>query len=312
MKQNFYSNGKLLLTGEYVVLDGALALAIPTRHGQSLIVEPIQEPKLIWKSYDLDNSIWFEVEYGLNNLMLNKVQHGNNISNKLFQILNTAQQLNPDFLKETNGFNVESKMSFPRTWGLGSSSTLINNIANWAKVDAYQLLHLTFGGSGYDVACAQNNSAITYQLESTTEGAQVDKRKITKVEFNPNFNDCLYFVHLNKKQDSRDGIEIYKKYKSNVSNKISEINTITSKLIDCKNLDKFEALISLHEVIISSIIKQQPVQDRLFSDFNGCVKSLGAWGGDFVLVTSTENPADYFRSKGYETVIPFSQMVLKK
>jgi hypothetical protein len=38
---------------------------------------------------------------------------------------------------------------------------------------------------------------------------------------------------------------------------------------------------------------------------------LGAWGGDFILATSKENPTDYFKSKGFETVIPFDQMVLK-
>ena len=32
--QTFYSNGKLLITGEYVVLDGAKALALPTKFGQ--------------------------------------------------------------------------------------------------------------------------------------------------------------------------------------------------------------------------------------------------------------------------------------
>ncbi|MEQ3661167.1 MAG: GHMP kinase, partial [Flavobacterium sp.] len=39
MKQTYYSNGKLLLTGEYVVLDGAKALAVPTKFGQSLSIE---------------------------------------------------------------------------------------------------------------------------------------------------------------------------------------------------------------------------------------------------------------------------------
>ena len=42
----FYSHGKLLLTGEYVVLDGAKALAIPTNKGQYLTVKPIDEPKV--------------------------------------------------------------------------------------------------------------------------------------------------------------------------------------------------------------------------------------------------------------------------
>ena len=33
---NFYSPGKLMLTGEYLVLDGASSLALPTMLGQSL------------------------------------------------------------------------------------------------------------------------------------------------------------------------------------------------------------------------------------------------------------------------------------
>ena len=37
----FYSHGKLLLTGEYLVLDGALALAVPCKLGQSLTVRSI-------------------------------------------------------------------------------------------------------------------------------------------------------------------------------------------------------------------------------------------------------------------------------
>ena len=39
MKQTFYSNGKLLITGEYLVLDGAKAFALPTKFGQNLIIE---------------------------------------------------------------------------------------------------------------------------------------------------------------------------------------------------------------------------------------------------------------------------------
>ena len=63
---NFYSNGKLLLTGEYLVLDGAKALAIPTKFGQDLLVEPIQEPELIWASFTNTGDCWFEAFGGRN------------------------------------------------------------------------------------------------------------------------------------------------------------------------------------------------------------------------------------------------------
>jgi len=41
-----YSNGKLLLTGEYLVLEGATALAVPTKFGQDLKVEKIKEKSI--------------------------------------------------------------------------------------------------------------------------------------------------------------------------------------------------------------------------------------------------------------------------
>ena len=43
MTGNFFSPGKLLLTSEYVVLDGALALALPTKLGQDFFSEEINE-----------------------------------------------------------------------------------------------------------------------------------------------------------------------------------------------------------------------------------------------------------------------------
>jgi mevalonate kinase len=58
MKQTFYSNGKLLITGEYLVLDGAKAFAF--KFGQSLIIEEGSNKEIQWVSYDHDGSVWFE------------------------------------------------------------------------------------------------------------------------------------------------------------------------------------------------------------------------------------------------------------
>ena len=309
--QTFYSNGKLLITGEYVVLDGALSLAIPTQYGQVLKANPITSKTIIWKSFDYIGNVWYEDKFYFEKEKLIPNHTENLISIKLSEILNSAKKLNSDFLKESHGFEVETKLSFPRDWGLGSSSTLINNIANWANVDAFELLKITFGGSGYDIVCAQHNSPIIYQIIKPSDKSKEDKRSISEVDFNPNFKDNIYFVHLNRKQNSREGIEHYKKNNSNILNEISEINDITSKIIDCNQLNEFESLIDQHEVIISKIIKIKPIKNQLFKDFTGSIKSLGAWGGDFVLATSIENPKTYFKSKGFETIVPFKQMVLK-
>ena len=74
-----------------------------------------------------------------------------------------------------------------------------------------------------------------------------------------------------------------------------------------KDLDK---IIIEHERIISSIIKLKPVKQNLFSDYFGQVKSLGAWGGDFVLVTGNEDTPKYFQQKGFETILSYKKMIL--
>jgi len=301
----FYSHGKLLLTGEYVVLDGAKALAAPTNKGQYLTVKLIDEPKLVWKSFDENNQVWFEDEFSLEDLK-NEISH-NDISKKLLEILLAAQQLNPEFLNEVSGFYVATKLTFNRSFGLGTSSTLIANIAKWANVDPYQLLWGSFKGSGYDLACATNVSPLVYQINNKLP-------KIDFVEFNPRFKEQLYFVYLNKKQDSKEGIAHYKNLSaSSKETAISEINIITEKMISCDSLTEFNSLIISHENVISKLIKSGTVQQQLFSEYDkGVIKSLGAWGGDFVLVTVEEiSDLDYFKTKGYTTVFSYKEMLLQ-
>lgn len=298
----FSSNGKLLLTGEYLVLDGAKSLALPTTYGQQLLVKKTKKNTIFWKSYNEENSIWFQDEFNIKDLLSGYLKSENEVSSRLIQVLRSVIKLNPNLLNTEHGFDIKTTQDFNRSWGLGTSSTLINNIANWADVDAYKLLELTFGGSGYDIACAQNDGAITYQLENKTP-------LVRPVDFRSIFKDNIFFVYLNQKQNSRDGIASYRKYDGDLSNSISKINSITTNMISCKSLENFEHLIIEHEEIISKIINQKPVKKRLFNDFDGAVKSLGAWGGDFVMVTSKDNPTDYFMRKGYEVILTYSEMI---
>ncbi len=306
----FYSNGKLLITAEYLVLEGAKALALPTKFGQDLVVESIKEPQLIWESFDVQNNCWFEAVFDLPKLRLvnatfNSDNEGSSemIAETLQTMLEEARKLNPEFLQSSTGFVVKTNLTFPRDWGLGSSSTLLNNIAQWAEVDAYQLLWNSFSGSGYDIACAQSNSPVFYQLENKFP-------KVEIVEFNPEFKDQLFFVHLNQKQDSREGIERFKKKRENINDELDIISEISNQIIHSKNLFDFEKLLEQHEDIISKIVELPKVKDLLFSDYFGAVKSLGAWGGDFVLATGNEKTPNYFKSKGFETVIPYADMIL--
>ena len=76
-------------------------------------------------------------------------------------------------------------------------------------------------------------------------------------------------------------------------------------------LNDFERLITEHESFISKILGVLPVKDKLFPDFQGAIKSLGAWGGDFILASALDkNPTDYFKSKGFNTVLNYNELAL--
>ncbi|MEM5563921.1 GYDIA family GHMP kinase [Psychroserpens sp. AS72] len=313
--KSFYSHGKLLLTGEYVVLDGAIALAVPSIYGQTLDIKSDDDGILKWTSLDENGEIWLDVEFKIENCVITSIlTTENDISNRLLQILKVAKQLNPEFLTDAKGYHVTTVLGFPKNWGLGTSSTLISNVASWAKVDAYALLKQTFGGSGYDIACAKATSSLTFQLnkpkhDKTVKQVQGDEQIVKTVNFNPSFKNHIYFVHLNQKQNSRDGIKQYRENKLDLSASIEKINIITEHMITCETLSEFQKLMDDHEQLISEIIKETPVKTRLFSDFKGSIKSLGAWGGDFVMVATKVNPTAYFESKGYTTILPYSEMV---
>ncbi|MBM1104692.1 GHMP kinase [Aurantibacter crassamenti] len=300
--KSFYSNGKLLLTGEYAVLDGALALAIPTKHGQSLKVIENNTSQLIWKSYDEKGTLWLEATYSLPTL--SKLNSSDtDLSNKLLQILKEAQVLNPDFLTDLKGCTVETNLDFPRNWGLGTSSTLINNIAQWANVNAFDLLKNSFGGSGYDIACAQNDYPILYQIKEGIPSVQ-------RTSFKKEFENNLYFVHLNKKQNSGNEIARYSNQKIDKKELVKKVSKITNQLIKCDSLQQFEILLNQHESILATALNNQTIKEILFDDFNGSIKSLGAWGGDFILAIGDQNTPVYFKKKGFTTVIPFNKMIL--
>ena len=297
--EKFYSHGKLLITAEYAVLDGAKALALPTKLGQSLEVKPIESPEIRWKSFDHNGTLWFETTLQLASFEANVT---NETAKRLSECFLAIAKLQPGCFVAHNGFEMHSRLEFPQNWGLGSSSTLINNLAQWAKVDAYKLLAATFGGSGYDIACAQHPYPITFQKNLKSSP------KVEKAVFNPSFKDQLFFVHQNQKQNSRDAIAHYNTLKTTQSLDFSELNALTYALLVATTLEEFEVLMSKHETIVGNLIQHPPIKASHFSDYNGAIKSLGAWGGDFFLATGTEQ--QYFKDKGYNTIIPFKEMVL--
>jgi mevalonate kinase len=307
MIDTFYAHGKLLLTGEYFVLDGALALALPCKLGQSMTVQAFEnsDSSLKWKSLDHEKQTWFEATFDLQNFDVLK-HSDQKIADTLQQILKAVRNQNPDFLKTSNSILVETKLEFPRLWGLGSSSTLIYNIARWSQTDAFQLLSETMGGSGYDIGCAGAEGPILYQKVD-------DNPTIEKCVFNPHFRDQLYFIYLGKKQNSREGIKHYREKVNHQPQLIDQISTLTNAILKSSDLTAFENLLTEHENLVSKTLKLQRIQNQYFSDFPGVVKSLGAWGGDFVLATSDQGELktkEYFNEKGFEVFLKYNDLIL--
>jgi mevalonate kinase len=304
LKQSFYSNGKLLITGEYVVLDGAKAFALPTRFGQHLIIEPGSSDEINWISFDADGSIWFEDTISFESILFPKKNPTENVVLKtLLDILHEAYQLNPKFINEGKGYEIKTQLSFPKNWGLGTSSTLINNIGQWLGINAFTLLNKSFGGSGYDIACAQNNSPIIYQLVN-------DAPLVHRVAYLPEFRNQLYFVYLNRKQSSKSAISNYINKQGDLSKTVNQITKITETIVSTNDIKTFTYQIEKHESLMSEVLEMNTVREAFFDDFNGVIKSLGAWGGDFALVISNSNPKYYFEERGYTTLLTYDEMIL--
>lgn len=302
--QHFQGNGKLLLTGEYTVLDGAVALAIPTRFGQSLTVESLEVDQQGWTAYDHNGKAWFKW-LADDWFEAPKDEQGRASITRLQQIFAAAESLRPNCMDRLKGKSVTTRLSFNPEWGLGTSSTLIHCLAELFAVDPYGLLAKTFGGSGYDLACAAAKGPLTYQL--------IDQQpRVSPLDWNPSWLKQTWFVYLNQKQNSREGIRYYRQQQQSKTS-IKQISQLTAALIEAQHPAVVQKIIAEHESLTAGLLNLPPVKQQLFPDFPGQIKSLGAWGGDFIWALPTAFSAaacrDYFARKGYQTVLNWTEMI---
>lgn len=302
-KKVFYSHGKLMLCGEYAVLSGATAFALPTKAGQSLEVETHafpDAPHIDWKSYDRNGNIWFEARLTLPYIII-EYASDMDVAIQLVRFLTNAKVLNREFLSGNESFKVTTRLEFDLDEGLGSSSTLTNNIAQWAGINAFSLHFNAFKGSGFDIAVAMKGKPILYTMNGNNPVVDV-------VTWNKPFTDKLFFVHLNRKQISRESIANGKFVLSHAH--LAQISRISRLLTVNEDYFEFCLLLELAENEISQALGRPTIKNELFHDFHGTVKSLGAWGGDYVLATGTDT-VEYFKSKGYDRIVPYDEMILK-
>jgi mevalonate kinase len=306
-KQLFRGNGKLLLTGEYLVLQGAESMALPTKLGQTMEVKETSGAEIKWLSLDRNGEKWFEAklsQYDFKAIDTSDEQ----VSGLLTKLFKACARQDSEFLAQWGGRQVTTQLEFERSWGLGSSSTLIHCIAAWADVNAYQLCMDTIGGSAYDVACAAADGPIIYQLDD-------NRISIQEADFMPKFHEHIYLAFLGKKQDSQKAVADFQRSKKDFKSEISDVSAITHEIEKGIALEKFIELMNAHESIIGKVLDQPTIKDERFNDFEGAVKSLGAWGGDFALFVSNMDPKNivsYLDKKGLNTYFKYQDLILNR
>lgn len=180
----FYASGKLLLSSEYFILDGAQGLAIPTVYGQQMDVTnlPTHTNTLYWKAFTSTKSLWLDLVFDTRTLQSNS---DSKEAQMLSLILQKIREQQSDFLMQGNDVEVATHLEFPNAWGLGSSSTLLACLAQWINIDWYTLLKATLGGSGYDVACGLAKTPVLYSIEA-------GRPLVKSVGFQPEFSRTLF------------------------------------------------------------------------------------------------------------------------
>ncbi|WP_431611679.1 GYDIA family GHMP kinase [Chryseobacterium sp. 'Rf worker isolate 10'] len=295
-----FSPGKLMLTSEYFAIDGALVLAVPTKLGQEFFFEEKEDGKslILWEAYH-QNTLWLKavIDYKDWQVLETNIPSSAEFITKT---LKNVQRLSNSKFKTDLTYLLKTNLQFPADYGLGSSSTLMNNLAEWAEIDPFHLNTISLGGSGYDIAVAKEKSAVLFQSKPEI--------KYEKVDFNPSFKNELIFIHLNQKQDSREGISFYKS-KNKSPELVREFSDLTKKILLCNELEKFSELMMIHEHKIANFLEISTVKEKFFSDCPSFVKSLGAWGGDFVMSAKFGGFKDYFWEKGFATVFEWENII---
>jgi len=300
----YYSKAKFLLSGEYFVLYGAKALAVPLKFGQKMLVNELHETGIInWETYVLDK-LWFTAGFHLKDMEILK-SSDEKTAFIIQKLLKEGGKLQPGLNLVTKGYHIQNHIDFDINWGLGSSSSLVSNLAYWLDIDPFALYRTTYQGSGYDVYCARAERPIIYQLAE-------DRPQVQESFFKPAFTENLYFVYLGRKQDSQESVREFKAHHYGDDQIIREISNLTASLLKAATLGDFLRLMRLHEEVLSAVLGIPMVKEELFPDFQGEIKSLGAWGGDFIMAgssMSTKDVKNYFRKKNMTVVFRWDEIV---
>lgn len=330
--------GKILLSGEYAVLDGATAVGLASRLGQSIEVYRGKVPgTLQWTALDHLKSPWLEVNYNLHNGLwtieqtISTLHAPNEQAERLRQWLQEAWNLMSaptqtagnslnlwNTLLQEQGLEVQTRLDFPRHWGLGSSSSAIALIATWLGVDARRLYALTQNGSGYDLEVALQNSSILYELPQPLDGSRSSSGNgsgpsVQRINYRLPVGGQLWLVDTGGKQISSGEVIRYRNLDPNRRLAcVSEISDLSKALAACGEVPVMMQDLARHDAIMEGLLGQTCLHRIAGQGFPGRLKSLGAWGGDLFLAVSDhpDEAVDWLQNQEGWRLHPFEQIIL--
>lgn len=296
-----FAQGKLLISGEYLVLDGAKAIAFPLKYGQSLKCSETSDAAVLhWQSFE-EEELWLDLKLNKKTLEIVEVSDIERAGG-VIKIIKEAQLLNKNAPALPDHMEVRS--NFPFISGFGSSSTLIALMAHFFKVDVFQLSDATFGGSGYDVACAFHEGPLLYQNKKT-------EKVIQAVDLSDDITQYMFFVHSGQKMNSRNAIAHYRSQNEEViASAVQEINTLSEQLLKASTFEELNNFGMASEKLLQGILKQASWND-VFPDCPFTLKALGAWGGDYFMAIAhnKEEVKNYFKKKNLNQILCYQELI---
>lgn len=284
--KSYFSHGKVLLAGEYAVLSGVEALALPVRAGQWQHVWEMPAKgvsKLVWQSKDADGSVWFECRVDTDIMHISETNNQASADTLLRLLMHIKDQKAELFLHKN--IRIETECEFNRSFGLGSSSTLVCNLAKWSGVDAQELQQRVFGGSGYDVAVGNLGRPLVYWLEN-------NESNWSAWQLPADFTQNWFLAFPGEKQNSRESLSSVKTQLEKMSSDIAllqQMNACIQAIKTPRSLPMLEAMLEMWQALLSQRLDlPRPYETLGVSPVKGGLcKYLGAWGGDVLLINLT-------------------------
>ncbi len=304
--QTYFAPGKILLAGEYTVLLGLEAMALPVKDGQWLEFFEYKTPEgqsdmLRFQALDEKGAVWLQFAYDLNTMQAHAEQ---NSESAAFE--SVLQRVPPDFWKPNTSYRLETRLEFGRNTGLGSSSTFISLMSQCFHLDPQKLQKDIFNGSGYDVAIATLGKPLTFWRKDGEAHFRAWK-------WDPQWSEDWHVVFLGEKVNSRKSASALIPQLEEILNEpfyAQQFERVLSIVRDSEHTASIEAALEMFQLLMAQLLELQTP----YKHFNlnpvkqGLCKWLGAWGGDMLLVNTTFLNHEHTFFKSYN-VVPWNEII---